>query len=39
MTEHSQGTSLPVEEAYGDFLGRYPSYEETTGLDILRAVE
>ena len=39
MTESSAGPSLPIEEAYGDFLARYPSYQETTGLDILRAVE
>jgi molybdenum cofactor sulfurtransferase len=39
MTEFSTGSTLPVEQSYGDFLGRYPSYEETTGLDILRAVE
>ena len=39
MTEPLEGAIHPVEEAYIDFLGRYPSYEETTGLDILRAVE
>ena len=39
MTERVEDGTLPVEEAYIDFLGRYPTYEETTGLDILRAVE
>jgi len=39
MTEPQENATLPVEEAYLDFLGRCPSYEETTGLDVLRAVE
>lgn len=39
MTEPSSNPNLPIEEAYVDFLERYPSYQDTTGLDILRAVE
>src|SRR5271170_5020739 len=39
MMEPLGRPSFSVEEAYGDLLARYPSYEETTGLDILRAVE
>lgn len=39
MTEPSLSSTLPIEEAYIDFLSRYPSYHDTTGLDVLRAVE
>jgi selenocysteine lyase/cysteine desulfurase len=39
MTEPLGRPALSVEQAYGDLLARHPSYEETTGLDILRAVE
>jgi len=37
--EPSLSSALPIEEAYIEFLARYPSYPDTTGLDVLRAVE
>jgi molybdenum cofactor sulfurtransferase len=39
MTDPSSSPALPIEEAYVEFLTRYPTYQETTGLDVLRAVE
>ena len=30
---------LQVDEAYADFIGRYPRYNKTTSLDKLRATE
>ena len=30
---------LQVDEAYADFIGRYPGYNKTTSLDKLRATE
>ena len=37
--EPSLSSTLPIEEAYIEFLARYPNYPDTTGLDVLRAVE
>jgi molybdenum cofactor sulfurtransferase len=39
MTDPSLTATKPLEEACADFLERYPSYQQTAALDVLRAAE